>query len=304
MAVVGKRIDQPTGALRGELVLANIRLSILRWDPAPAPDGQRRPGEGRSLLYLHGLQSAAVTGWRLAEALIADGWHFDALDLPGHGESRWLGADGHPLADQEAVDPGLYRLESIVGIVREAVQQLQLPVAPTLVGHSWGAATALAVASTGMPLERLVLIDPPFLSPVQALQLGEELVGQLQPELEAALTEVRARPDFQDERDIQAKAIALTQDSAHGIRSICQSVRSWSVLDEDETWRQAREQSPLEVIVGDPAAGSMVWPAVVERMRRVLGPEHVTILAGASHSPQRTDFAALLGALQRTFHVA
>lgn len=304
MAVVDKRIDQPTGALRGELVLANIRLGVLRWDPAPAPDGQRRPGDGRSLLYLHGLQSAAVTSWRLAEALIADGWHFDALDMPGHGESRWLGANGRALADQEAVDPGLYRLESIVGVLREAIQQLQLPVAPTLVGHSWGAAAALAVASTGMPLERTVLIDPPFLSPVEALQLGEQLVAELRPELADALAEVRTRPDFGDDRDIQAKAIALTQASAHAIRSICQSVRSWSVLDEDETWRQAREQSPLEVIVGEPVAGSLVGPADVERMRRVLGPEHVTVLAGASHSPQRTDLAALLDALRRTFHAA
>jgi len=304
MATVNRRIDQPTGALRGELVLATIQLSVLRWDPIPAVESGRRAGEGRHVLYLHGLGSGGVTAWRLAEALAADGWHVDALDMPGHGGSRWLGADGRPLPDQEAVEANLYGLDSMVGILREAIQRLELPVAPALVGHSWGAAGALAVAATGMPLERTVLVDPPFASPVQALRLADEIQAELRPDLDAALAEVRTWPEYRDERDILSRAIALTQVSPHAVQAICQNVRSWSVLDEADTWRQAREQSPLEVITGDAAAGSMVGPADLERMRRLLGSEHVTVLPGATHSPHRSDFGSFLAALRRAFVAA
>ncbi|MGZ3587019.1 MAG: alpha/beta fold hydrolase [Candidatus Limnocylindrales bacterium] len=304
MALVDLQVDRPTGALRGTLVLQAIELGVLRWDPSPGEQGPGRPGDGRSMLILHGLTSAAVTAWRLAETLVDDGWHVDALDLPGHGQSRWLGFDSRPIADQESVDPNLYRLDSIVGVLREAIQQLRLPVAPALVGHSWGAATALAVAATGMPLERTVLVDPPFLSPVQALELADREVASLRPDREAALEEVRGWPEYADPRDVESKAIALTQASPHAIRSICQAVQAWTVLDKEETWRQAREQAPVVLIAGDPAHGSLVGPSDLERVRRVVGPDHVTVIAGASHSPHRGSFPEFLSALRWALDLA
>ena len=124
-----------------------IRFAGLRWGPTAAG-----PGTGRIAVLLHGVQSAAVTMARTARALAADGWNAIALDMPGHGGTTWL--DG--LEDRER-----YARANVAQLVGDAVGALGSR--PVLIGHSWGADIALAIAVSGRALEHVVLIDPPVM---------------------------------------------------------------------------------------------------------------------------------------------
>jgi pimeloyl-ACP methyl ester carboxylesterase len=104
------------------------------------PDGSAR---GRVVL-LHGMMSTAATWWRAGPALAARGWVVDALDLPGHGDSP---RSAGPLDLDALVDGTTGRLGGPVDL---------------LVGHSLGAAVAIALAGRHPRAARaLVAEDPP-----------------------------------------------------------------------------------------------------------------------------------------------
>ena len=104
------------------------------------PDGTAR---GRVVL-LHGMMSTAATWWRAGPALAARGWVIDALDLPGHGDS-----------------PRSARNLDLDALVDGTASRLGGPV-ELLVGHSLGAAVAIALAGRHPGAARaLVAEDPP-----------------------------------------------------------------------------------------------------------------------------------------------
>jgi pimeloyl-ACP methyl ester carboxylesterase len=92
---------------------------------------------------LHGL-GADRRAFQRFERLLPDGWDVASLDLLGHGDAP------HPAHG--------YALDDHAAWVASQVE----PVAPVvLVGHSYGAATSVAVAATRPELvEALVLLDP------------------------------------------------------------------------------------------------------------------------------------------------
>src|SRR5687767_1783786 len=120
---------------RGYVQANDTRLAYLEWGT-----------EGRPLVLLHGITSSARTWWRAAPALVAQGYHVYALDLPGHGESD---------------ETGDHRIENIAALVAAALRALDLAGA-VLIGHSWGGAMALALAigEDRELLSRVVAIDP------------------------------------------------------------------------------------------------------------------------------------------------
>src|SRR5262245_32242021 len=119
---------------RGYVQAGPTRLAYLDWG-----------GQGAPLLLLHGITSSARSWWRVAPTLAAEGYHVYALDLPGHGESA------------ETND---HRIANIAALTGATIRALGLDQ-PTLIGHSWGGATALALAGADPGrLARVVLVDP------------------------------------------------------------------------------------------------------------------------------------------------
>ena len=114
-----------------------VRLRALRWGDA------RR----RALVLLHG-GGANAHWWDHLAPRLADEWHVVALDLRGHGDS-----DRPPELENGDFERDL----------GDVVTSLSLE-APTLIGHSMGAAIALRYASeraeSSAAPRALILVDP------------------------------------------------------------------------------------------------------------------------------------------------
>lgn len=261
-----------------------IRFSGLRWGPTAVG-----PGTGRIAILLHGVQSAAVTMARTARALSADGWNAIALDMPGHGGTVWL--DG-------AEDRARYARANVAGLVGAALTSLG--ARPILIGHSWGADTALAIAVSGVSLERVVLIDPPVLDVEAASRLAAADIAELRPgDLAAARAAVAAGGWISDPLDAEAKAQALTAIDPITIREVFGAEDAWQPAVDARRWHDRGATPPVDLIAGDPDAGGLIPWSAIDELRDILGSERVHLLEGASHSPQRTDFDRLWAVLRR-----
>lgn len=255
-----------------------IRFAGLRWGPSGTG-----PGIGRIAVLLHGVQSGAATTARTARALAADGWNAIALDMPGHGGTVWL--DGRE--DRER-----YARASVARLVGDVVGALGAK--PVLVGHSWGADIALAIAVSGASLDHVVLIDPPVMTRMEAAEMAEGDVAELRPgDVKAARAVVAASGWISDPLDAEAKAQALTTIAPESIEAVYLAEGAWQPQVDARRWRALPDAPPLDLIAADPDAGGLIpWPAIDE-FRSIVGDDRVHLLVGASHSPQRTDFDRL-----------
>lgn len=151
----GIALDQVTGTgRRGRIERADVeRLSgggapaagDLRWLQTPAGRvAYTVVGTGgRVHLLVHGFAGDRSAWAQLSAAIARAGHTAVALDLPGHGAT-------------EAEGPDLAALADAVARLAET-----LPAGATLVGHSLGAAAAVAAASRlGPRIARLVLLTP------------------------------------------------------------------------------------------------------------------------------------------------
>jgi pimeloyl-ACP methyl ester carboxylesterase len=260
-----------------------ISFTGLRWGPT-GPG----PGLGRMAVLLHGVQSGAATMARTARALAADGWNAVALDMPGHGGTAWLdGSEGRER----------YARANVARLVGAAVPALA--ARPVLIGHSWGANIALAVAVSRAPLEHVVLIDPPAMTHDEAAELAVADIAELRPgDLDAARAAVAASGWISDPLDAEAKAQALTAISPLSIEAVYLAADAWQPHIDARRWRDGGRTPALDLIAADPAAGGLIPWTVIEELRSILGSEHVHVLTGASHSPQRTDFDRLWSLLR------
>ncbi len=92
---------------------------------------------------LHGL-GADRRAFQRFERLLPDSWDIESFDLLGHGDAP------HPASG--------YRLDDHASYVAELIEQ-RAPV--VLIGHSYGAATSVALAATRPELvDAIVLLDP------------------------------------------------------------------------------------------------------------------------------------------------
>src|SRR5213593_3411532 len=109
------------------------RLAVREW-----------PGEGPSILLLHGLASSSHI-WDLVAPRLAPRFRVVAYDLRGHGLS------GKPSSG--------YGFDRMVADAVAVIRALRLRK-PVAVGHSWGANVALQLAVDRPRLvSRVVLID-------------------------------------------------------------------------------------------------------------------------------------------------
>lgn len=103
-------------------------------------------GEGRPIVFLHGVGGSAWTWLEVAPALTGLGRAL-APDLRGYGESQWSPGQDYSTAAHAA---------DLAGVV-DALGVDELDV----VGFSWGGLVALAFAAAGNRVRRLAMIDIP-----------------------------------------------------------------------------------------------------------------------------------------------
>jgi pimeloyl-ACP methyl ester carboxylesterase len=130
-------------------------VSVAEFSPAPPVFVQmgtfsmayrewgRRPSR-RAVVLIHGITGSSLSWLRVAPAL-ATRYRVIAVDLKGHGDSDRAPA-GYRFADQAKE-------------VASVCQALELD-AIAVIGHSWGGAVALQLATSTDLVQRLVLEDP------------------------------------------------------------------------------------------------------------------------------------------------
>lgn len=218
-------MDCTIAARRAEVVVEARTLSYLDWG-----------GTGPNVLLLHGITSSAATLWRIGADLAAAGYRVVAPDMPGHGSSAISAA---------------HHIDAIAQIIDGLIAALDLHKL-TLIGHSWGGATALALAggdhTARARLTRVALLDPLLAMdpawgverlPAFAADLGRP-AAELQPRLRAA------NPEW-PECDVFWKADALQRCRYAQVEGLFVQGGVWRVLE-----RAAAVAVPLLVLIADP----------------------------------------------------
>ncbi|HET9756820.1 MAG TPA: alpha/beta hydrolase [Candidatus Limnocylindrales bacterium] len=254
---------------------AGIPWSALVWgDPGARP-----------LLLIHGVTSSAAVWWRIGPALAATERRVVAVDQAGHGRTgHW---QGHVRFRDNAADIAAF--VRAAGLVAADLQ---------VVGHSWGAVTAAALPAVGLRPVSLVLIDPPVL-PLALLSLeASDPAQRTYDDLDEAVAAVRAAEPAWSDRDIRAKAEALTDLDEAAARAVLTENGDW-----DGGLADLRDPAAVGidtwVIRGEPATGGYVSAEAVTAFEAVIGAGHVITIPGGSHSPQRLHPAETMAALLR-----
>lgn len=274
-AAVRDALEAPTEGARFEVEAAGIPWSALAWgDPGARP-----------LLLIHGVTSSAAIWWRVGPALAATGRRVVAVDQAGHGRTgHW---QGHHRFRDNAAD-----IAAFVRVANLGRDDLQV------VGHSWGAMTGAALPGAGYRPATIVLVDPPVV-PLSFMEAQVEASDeQAYTDMGEAIAAVRAENPGWDEGDIRAKAEALTQLDEAAARSVFLDNGDWDGGLADLA-DPAAAGIAVWLVRGDPATGGYVPDAILPAYATLIGADHITTIAGAPHSPQRTHPAETTAALLR-----
>ncbi len=239
--------------------------------------------ESPSMLLLHGITSSAQSWVRVGPELAAR-YRVYALDMRGHGESI------KPL-------PGAYSLRHTADDAAAFIADLELE-RPILIGHSWGGATAIVLASGAgsqkpVPaISHLILEDPAHSfgrgDPEERAALYTSDIGRPAAELRA---ELAASSPGWTEADIEGKIDALHKVSREAVVSVFSEAGQAGEL----LPLLASITAPTLLIRADPALGTTLAEAAWEHARRLLpSGSHAVQIDGATHNVHRSTFKAFM----------
>jgi pimeloyl-ACP methyl ester carboxylesterase len=267
--VKSNEIDLPAG-----------RFHYLSWGTA----GPDRP----AVVLLHGVSSSAKSWVRVGPAL-ADHYRVYALDMRGHGESPKLPAGNYGL--RQTADDAVAFIRALA---------LERPV---LIGHSWGGATAMMVASGAeaekpvLKLAKIILEDPAcrFLS---GQKTAEEAAASYIKDVGRPAAEVRPKliadnPGW-TEADIEGKLESLSQLSTEAVVSVFRQVGQMGSL----LPLLAQLSAPTLLLRADPAGGTTLPGAMWDEAQALL-PSHsqAVQIDGSTHNIHRSQFDAFMEAV-------
>jgi pimeloyl-ACP methyl ester carboxylesterase len=253
-----------------------IRFAARTWgDPADEP-----------LLLVHGVTSSSRVWWRIGPALAAGlGRYVVAVDQAGHGATgTWT---GHHRFRDNAAD--LVAFAVAAGLAGPELR---------LVGHSWGAMTAAAIPAAGLRPEIVVLLDPAALPLASIAAMVDDPVEHHYDDLTAAVEAIGRVHATWPWGDVVGKAEALTQFDEGAARAVLTENGDWDggLADLSDP---AASGVAFRLIRGQPAFGGLLPDAAAERIGERIGQNHVTTIAGGTHSPMRLQPEATVLALMR-----
>ncbi len=233
-------------------------------------------------VLLHGITSSALRWVRVGPAL-ADRYRVYALDMRGHGDSI-------------KPAPGVYSLRHTADDASAFIRALNLEN-PLLVGHSWGGATAIVLASgaDAPGFSHVILEDPAHAfnhdRPEEVIAFYTGDIGRLRAELRE---EYRANSPGWTEADIEGKLDAISKVSREGVASVFR-----------EAWQQgdllpllAQIAAPTLLVRADAAKGTTLDEAAWERAISYLSMRsRAAQIDGATHNIHRSSFEAFMQAV-------
>jgi pimeloyl-ACP methyl ester carboxylesterase len=236
-----------------------------------------------SVVLLHGITSSAQSWVRVGPEL-ATRYRVYALDMRGHGESI------KPL-------PGAYSLRHTADDAAAFIAALELE-RPVLIGHSWGGATAIVLASGAgsqkpVPtISHLILEDPAHSlgsgDPEERAAPYTRDIGRPAAELRAELT--ASSPGW-TEADIEGKIEALHKVSREAVVSVFSEAGQAGEL----LPLLASISAPTLLMRADPALGTTLDEAAWEVARQLLPPGSRAVqINGATHNIHRGTFRAFM----------
>jgi pimeloyl-ACP methyl ester carboxylesterase len=239
--------------------------------------------EHPSVLLLHGITSSALSWVRVGPAL-ADRYRVYALDMRGHGESIKPASGSYSL--RQTADDALAFIDAL---------ELERPV---LIGHSWGGATALVLASGAgsqkpiPPLAQVILEDP-------ACDFGHG-----DPEVRAAAyTKDIGRPAAQLRAELIASSPGWTEADIEGKIVALQQVMREAVVSVFAEAGQAGNLLPLLPLItvpillirADATLGTTLDEAAWQQAQQALPAQSRAIeIEDATHNVHRSQFEACM----------
>lgn len=273
-AVAAALADPPAGE-PGVVDAAGTTWPTLRWGRAGDPP----------VLLVHGVTSNAGIWWRVGPAIAASGRHVVAVDMPGHG--RTGGSARSHLFINTATE--------LAGFIRAAGLDTS---GLAVVGHSWGGMVTAHLPRAGLAPSTLVLLDPPVLTLARLRALTESPTERDYATLDEAVAAVRGTNPEWSERDVEAKARALTEFNPQLVLAVLLQNGDW-----DGGMAALRDPAaaatPAWLIRGEWATGGFIAESRVPRIQAQLGADRVITIADAPHSPQRTHPEATVLAILR-----
>jgi pimeloyl-ACP methyl ester carboxylesterase len=268
--------DSPDTTAQSHMIdLPDGRFHYLSWGAERA--------ELPAMLLLHGITSSAQSWVRVGPAL-ADRYRVYALDMRGHGDSIKPSRGAYSL--RHTADDALAFIEAL-GLER-----------PVLVGHSWGGATAMVLASGAWSqkqvpnLSSVILEDP-------AHQFGR---GNVE-ERAALYTKDIGRPADELRPEITASSPGWTEADIEGKIEALQKVTREAVL---SVFAEAGDLLPLLakiavptlLIRADAALGTTLNDAAWEQAKQYLPAYSRAVqIDGATHNVHRSKFDAFMQAV-------
>jgi pimeloyl-ACP methyl ester carboxylesterase len=239
-----------------------------------------------AVVLLHGITSSAKSWVRVGPAL-ADRYRVYALDMRGHGDSPKPPAGNYGLR-QTADDAAAF------------IEALELDH-PILIGHSWGGATAMMLAS-GVGSEKpvpnfakIILEDPARTfdsdDPEKATVSHRKDAGRPLADVRREL--IANNPGWSEE-DIEGKLEAVNKMSPEAIISVFREVGQLGNL----LPLLAQLPAPTLLLRADPDLGTTLPGATWDEARGYL-PSHsqAVQIDGATHNMHRNKFAAFMQAV-------
>ncbi len=248
--------------------------------------------ERPSVVLLHGVTSSAQSWVRVGPAL-ADRYRVYALDMRGHGDSIKPARGAYSL--RHTADDAIAFIEAL-GLER-----------PVLIGHSWGGATAIVLASgasTSKPVPntaQLILEDPAHnLGRGDPEKRAADFTKDIGRPADELRTEIAATNPSWAEADIEGKIDALHKVTREAVVSVfCEAGQTGNLLP-----LLANITAPTLLIRADPALSSTLDDAAWEQAKQYL-PAHsrAVQIKGAAHNIHRSKFDEFVRVVNEFLHV-